>query len=88
MHHAHLEKSGRLQQLLAFLRSRGELGATTAEILENCNRVKAVTAAISELRSNGFGVRCRAQGVTTDGGRVYRYWLVEPDPNALFEAEA
>ena len=73
MNHAKLEKSVRLQELLAFLRMRGKYGATTKEILVHCEHVAAVSAAVAELRANGIGVECDAERSTASGATVYRY---------------
>jgi pyridoxal biosynthesis lyase PdxS len=47
---ATIEKSARLQQVYGLLRSRGDRGATTADILDACPKCKAVSPAIAELR--------------------------------------
>ena len=72
IHFAKLEKSPRLQRLLAFLQMGGE--HSTRDIIVNTG-VVAVSAAASELRANGFDVGCKYQGETEDGNRVYVYWL-------------
>ena len=73
MNHAKLEKSVRLRELLAYLRLRGAAGATTKEILVNCEHVAAVSAAVSELRANGISVDCDVERTTASGATVYRY---------------
>jgi len=71
-HYAKLDKSPRLQRLLAFLQKGGE--HSTRDIIINTG-VVAVSSAASELRENGYNVGCRYDGMTEDGNRVYVYWL-------------
>jgi len=72
IHYAKLEKSPRLQRLLAFLQTGGE--HSTRDIILNTG-VVAVSSAAAELRAQGFDVGCKYQGETEDGSRVFVYWL-------------
>ena len=85
MHAGKVESSDRLQRVLALLRARGSKGATTRDILEVAH-VCAVNSIIAELRVNGFHIDCQYVGRTEEGGRIYRYTLVEAQPGqgALF----
>lgn len=76
IHYATLADSPRLQRTLALLRKCGGWGCTTHDIIAGA-KVCAVNSAISELRRNGFVIKCKFYGVTDDGGRVYRYTLVD-----------
>ena len=73
MNAAKLEKSSRLQAVLAFLRDRGERGATTAE-LQAATGSMAIHSDVAEVRANGVEVSCAYDG-TSNGRRVYRYRL-------------
>lgn len=78
MHAANLEKSPRLQRVLAYLRRNGP--ATTLQISQACT-VCAVNSIIDELRENGFTIVCQA----VKGGRgVYQYELQEAAQLSLF----
>lgn len=79
IHAAKLEASPRLQRVLAFLKARGSAGATTREIVVECD-VCAVNSIIDELRENGVLIACRAAGRTQDGANVYRYSLEPARP--------
>lgn len=59
MHYARVENSERLQRIVALL-SDGEWH-TTLDIIINAG-VCAVSAAISEIRRNGYTVECRPMG--------------------------
>lgn len=61
LHAAKLDRSERLQGLLAYLRLCGERGATTRDIVLNAH-VMAVSTAVSELRANGHPVFCLREG--------------------------
>ena len=56
-HAARLGTSKRLQRLVAFLRERGERGATTWEIMQACKLLN-VSTYVSEVRHNGLDVTC------------------------------
>lgn len=78
IHAAKIENSKRLQRVLAFLRSRGERGATTKEILVICN---VCTPCINELTApiNGENIETIPEGHTANGENVYRYvWRSSP----------
>ena len=64
MHAAKVEKSKRLQRVLALLKT-GHI-YTTRQIIKAA-RVCAVNSIISELRENGFDIECRriAKGIYT-----------------------
>lgn len=70
IHAAKIENSKRLQRVLAFLRERGDRGATTMEILRYRN---VCTPCINELRANGVRIDTIPEGKTEDGSAVYRY---------------
>jgi len=59
MHYARLEKSGRLQRVLALL-SDG-LPRTTREIVRGAD-VCAVNSIVTEIRANGYDIDCRCIG--------------------------
>jgi hypothetical protein len=75
MHAARIAESPRLQRVVAFLRERGNRGATSLEIAQEC-AVVAPSTYISELRANGLTVRSQQERTTDTGARVWRYWLV------------
>ena len=70
MHAADLKSSPRLQRVLEFL-CDGE-GRTTRDIVIGAD-VCAVNSCVSELRDNGFDIKCRQVG--QDGRRVWIYEL-------------
>ena len=74
IHAANPDASKRLSEIRDLLVSRGEVGATTAEILALCPSCAAVSPAISELRERGARIDCKSEGRTADGGNVHRYW--------------
>lgn len=76
IHAADPAKSRRLQAVLAFLKKRGEEGATTREIIKFCE-VCAVNAIIPELRANGYTITCKTKVDPVTGGRVARYTLID-----------
>ena len=82
IHAAKVEKSPRLKRVLAFLRERGERGATGREIVHRCD----VTGleAVRELRANGFMIDAKYERMTEGGAFVWRYKLVEAVQRALF----
>jgi len=59
MNHANIEKSDRLQRVLALLKRGRE--QSTMEIIMQAN-VMAVSAVVSELRANGYDISCRRDG--------------------------
>jgi hypothetical protein len=86
IHFARLSASPRLQRLLAFLRERGEKGATTMEIITGAS-VVAVNSAVKELRMNGYRVECvMERGGKDAASNVYRYTLVEETSNTRIAA--
>lgn len=78
MRAARIAKSPRLQTLLAFLKERGNLGATSAEIHLRTGSVAPGTD-VSELRANGYSVLCAFEKMTTTRRRVYRYTLLSSE---------
>ena len=69
-HHSTLD-SPRLAKLLAYLRERGNLGATTFELTAECLTTRAASD-VSELRANGIPVACEYVGMS-NGRKVHRY---------------
>jgi len=59
MHHAKLSKSDRLKRVLKLLRTGSKL--STMQIVRKA-RVCAVSAIVSELRANGYAIRCWRSG--------------------------
>lgn len=78
-HACNLATSPRLQKVRDFLRERGEVGATTMEIIKNCG-VCAVNSIITELRRNGLVIDAHGPALNDQGARVYRYVLMAPAP--------
>jgi hypothetical protein len=78
MNSANIENSARLKRALRLLVERGEDGATTREICEKA-QVIAVSAAVDELRDNGYSISCQFVETTPAGSRVYRYWYAGYD---------
>lgn len=77
MHAARLDKSGRLQRVLAALLAAGPAGITTRDLSRQAE-VYAAGTYVSELRANGVRVACECERMTEGGARVYRYRLVGP----------
>lgn len=75
MNFAKVKTSHRLQRVLAFLARRGSRGATTAQIVHGTGKL-AINSIAAELRANGYAIACKLEGVTPDGGKVFRYTLV------------
>jgi hypothetical protein len=72
MRRRNVEKNPRLQRLLSFLKSGPK---TTIEIRYHMNS-NAPSTEVSDLRQNGFDIRCNYLRVTNDGRKVYLYTLV------------
>lgn len=72
--HAASLDSPRLKKLLALLQERGESGATTMEICDQCASTRA-SSDISELRKNGVQVAMEYRGLNGNNRKVYRYKL-------------
>jgi len=68
MHYARLERSGRLQRVLALLSDGSP--RTTREIVKGAD-VCAVNSIITELRANGYDIKCVCRGVG-----VFEYRLI------------
>ena len=75
-HYGRIEKSRRLQRLLAYLRMRGKWGATSMNLSSELHRCSIATD-ISELRRNGYQVNCEYLRTTSNGSRVHLYTLEE-----------
>ena len=76
IHKINIETSAPLQRLRDFLRKCGERGATTAEIAE-ATGLMSISTWLSHLGHIGIPYEKRYEGQTTNGNRVYRYWLRE-----------
>ena len=72
MHPARLASSERLQRVLGVLKACGDQGVTSWSLMQMA-RVVAPATAISELRHQGYEVRC--EQVMRDGKRVWKYTL-------------
>ena len=72
-HHSSLE-SGRMQKLLRYLESVGDIGATTMQICQACQTTRA-SSDISELRANGVEIEDQFDGTNENGRKIYRYRL-------------
>lgn len=70
MHAARVDRSPRLQRVLAVLEDGRE--HSTRELLDAA-RVCAVNSIVAELRANGHRITCRQQ--VADEGRVWLYRL-------------
>lgn len=73
MHSADIENSQRLRLALAFIRSAGSLGVTTIE-LQGFTGSMAPATDVSEIRKNGYDIRCTYDHKTERGRKVYRYF--------------
>jgi hypothetical protein len=80
IHAATIEGSARLRAVLAFLKARGQAGATTREIIQETGYC-AINSIISELRECGERITCTPEGKSPTGSAVYRYRL-EAAPSA------
>jgi hypothetical protein len=72
MHAADPSRSQRLARALAFVKSFGSFGCTTAQ-LQGYTGSMAPATDISELRHAGYLIDCKMDGVKPNGRRVYRY---------------
>ena len=63
-----------LARVLKYLQDCGHLGATSRDIMEMCDTVAPATVC-SELRKNGYAVRCEFERRTETGAKVFRYWV-------------
>lgn len=66
MHSATIEKSPRLQRVLAVLLDNKK--HTTRDIIRKAS-VCAVNSCVSELRANGISIECERTG------NLWRYWI-------------
>jgi hypothetical protein len=82
-------KSPRLKRVFDYLRGRGLSGATTWEIQQACMVVAASTC-VSEINANlnkaksGILIKCKQDGVTVDGAKVYRYRVMPTNSQEIF----
>jgi hypothetical protein len=74
-HYAQIDNSPALQSLLKFLEERGNMGATGAEIWDQCQILNPGTWC-SMLRHNGFEIECKFEAMTETRRRIYRYFLL------------
>jgi hypothetical protein len=65
-------RSQRLARALAFVKSFGSFGCTTAQ-LQAYTGSMAPSTDISELRHAGYLINCHLDGIRSNGRRVYRY---------------
>lgn len=75
-HFSRLENSPALQRILALLRERGSVGATSRELARECE-VVAPSTWVSNLRYLGYTIERVAERTTANGSRVNRYRLLE-----------
>jgi hypothetical protein len=75
IHARNPETSQKLSRILAFLRERGEKGATSRDIVEFCETVAPGTC-VSELRKAGYVVTCAFERTLESGAKVFRYRLL------------
>jgi hypothetical protein len=73
-HYAKIAKSKRLQKLLAYLKRQGKYGATTLSLADELKST-AISTDCSELRRNGYDVKCSYIRTTGEGRRVHLYTL-------------
>ena len=76
MNFSHIENSKPLQRMLAYLRQKGTAGATTLELVAECQIMNPATMA-SHLRFNGFQIDCSYERTSESGARIYKYRLIE-----------
>ena len=69
MHYADIRTSERLQRVLRYLYS--QFDATGMDII-TCAGVASLTAAISELRENGYNIKCRVIGKGYSRVAIYK----------------
>lgn len=69
MHAAKLDKSDRLRRVASLLK-RHKKPLSTRDIIEKAN-VCAINSIISELRCNGYDIKCHRTG------SVWYYWMVK-----------
>lgn len=83
MHAGRVSSSERLTLILTELRKSGSRGATTRELIRSTGMC-AINSCISEIRANGYEVRCTCDGRNEHGSMVYRYTLIEKAQGELF----
>lgn len=76
IHARNPETSPKLGRILKFLRERGNVGATSRDIMEFCETVAPGTC-VSELRKAGHVIRCDYEGRLESGAKVFRYFICE-----------
>ncbi len=75
MHAGRVSSSERLTLILTELRKAGSRGATTRQLIQ-ATGMCAINSCISEIRANGFDIRCTCDGRNEHGSMVYRYTLM------------
>lgn len=73
MHNADIDRSARLKRTLDILKAFPD-GATSWQIQTLSNSMAPATD-ISELRQNGYDIRCRYFGRTSTGRKIYQFRL-------------
>lgn len=73
----------RLQDLLHFLRQRGPMGASGADIYEYCGMLNPGTE-VSALRANGFVIDCKPNRPSPGKRKVWYYYFIEQGQRVLF----
>jgi hypothetical protein len=72
-HNASLD-SPRIQKLVAFLKERGSMGATSIEISDHCCTPRSASD-VSEARACGLDIVASYEGKSDTGRKIYRYRL-------------
>ena len=73
-HTPHLATSAQLQRLHAYLKQKGDAGASGLELAVECRILNPATL-VSHLRANGVPVDCQYERRSESGAKVYRYKL-------------
>lgn len=71
------KKPTQKDRVLAFLKERGERGATSIEILTATNCLR-YSARIMDLRVEGHDIRGEREGTSEGGAEIWRYRYVPP----------
>ena len=80
-HHASID-SDRIQRIIKALSDAGRSGLTTIQLNDICGSTRA-SSDVSEVRSCGIPIRCKYEGQTDSGRRVFRYRLVSQEQPEL-----
>jgi hypothetical protein len=78
-HAANVEKSRRLQGVLHALRTAGDRGITSRDLMIKANVVAPGTC-VSELRKSGYVIDCDLRNIYEDGTKIYSYKLLGRTP--------